>query len=443
MTQQVRQKDERMRRIWRIISNNFTLKLVSVLVAIFIWYLVVYNNDPVQTASYTVRVEITNESYIENGKQLYMIDEQYKTVTVFVTANRSTLADISSNDISVTGDLTQIVDLERDPVVVPLSVTCDGIDPTKISLSRNTIPITIENVASKELVLSVSTGESEVNRNYEIGTTTVSPSSIMIYGPESVIGSIDSVVAEVDVSGLSRSTTLTGDLIFIDKNQEEISQTILEDDITIEGGEPKVTVDVELWKKVSDVAIEVEYSGTPEDGYQVGNISTTPETITIAGSDEALEELEKNGNKITIPAEAIDVSGLSADLQTDVDITEFLPEDTKLASSMSETVTVNVTILPNGSMEYAMDVDDITVQNLSDSLSVSYDKQEIMLRISGDSDSLDKISSSTVKAAINLTGKTVGDYTVPLSVTLPSGCSLLEDATISIHIKEGAEVTSS
>ncbi len=428
-----------MRRFLKVVANNFSLKIISVLVAIFIWYLVVYNNDPTQTNSYQVRITVTNESYIANGKQLYRIDEEYKTVTVYVTGNRSELRGISEDNIHVVADLTQIVDMERDPIVVPLSVTVDGFDQTAISLSRNTIPITIENVASKDLVVSVSTGETEVDRNYEIGNTTVTPSNITIYGPESVINSIDSVVAEIDVTGLSESKEVSGQLIFIDKAQEKISDSILQDDITIEGGTPTVMVDVELWEKISDVKLEVEYSGQPADGYQVSSISTTPETLTVAGTPEAVERLQNDGKIITIPKEYIDVSDLSSDLQTEVDITEILPDDIKLASSMSDTVTVNVTILPNESVEYHLDVDDIQINNLSPSLTVSYDKQSINLKISGKTSVLDEITEADVSASIDLKDMKVGDYTVPLNVTLPDGCSLLGESKITIHIKESAD----
>ena len=165
-----------MKKIIGFITNNFVLKIVSVLIAIFIWYMVVYYNDPVLTNSYQVRIEVTNESYIENGKQVYRIEENYKTVTVYLSGNRSSLENVTADDITVTADLTQIVDLERDPIMVPLTASCKGFDQSNIKLSRETIPISIENVASKELKLSVLTTDSgTVNNNFEVGALTPNP----------------------------------------------------------------------------------------------------------------------------------------------------------------------------------------------------------------------------------------------------------------------------
>ena len=63
------------------LTKNLALKIISVVIAIVIWYVVVDFNDPIETESYSVRIEVTNESYISNGKQIYRIADEYKTVS--------------------------------------------------------------------------------------------------------------------------------------------------------------------------------------------------------------------------------------------------------------------------------------------------------------------------------------------------------------------------
>ena len=104
-----------MGRFIKALTNNLPLKMISVFIAIVIWYLVIYNNDPIITQSYQVHIKVENESYIANGKQLYMIDEENKTVTVYIKANRSQLNRLSADDISVKADLTQICLLYTSP----------------------------------------------------------------------------------------------------------------------------------------------------------------------------------------------------------------------------------------------------------------------------------------------------------------------------------------
>lgn len=50
-----------------------------------------------------------------------------------------------------------------------------------------------------------------------------------------------------------------------------------------------VNVSMKLWQVKDNVKIKANYSGTPAKGYQVDKITTTPETISIAGSEEALK----------------------------------------------------------------------------------------------------------------------------------------------------------
>ena len=87
------------RKILEKITHNFGYKLISLLIAIVVWYIAVQYSDPQQTKSFTVRVTVENESYIENGKQVYYIDDNYKTVTVYATANSSKFKYINENTI--------------------------------------------------------------------------------------------------------------------------------------------------------------------------------------------------------------------------------------------------------------------------------------------------------------------------------------------------------
>ncbi|MGN0362001.1 MAG: YbbR-like domain-containing protein [Bilifractor sp.] len=431
------------RRILNSLRSNIGYKLLALLIAIVIWYAVVDTNDPVETASYSVHVTVTNESYISNGKQIYMIEDQYKTVTVYVKGNRSVLKNITADDITVTADLTQIVDLNRDPVMVPLTVSVPGISNTDVTLSRTTIPITIEDVASKEFAVSVDVGSSVPGSSYEVGTTTPNPEKIVINGPESIINEIDTVVAKIDVTGMTQDGNRKAELEIMDKSGEALSQETIQDDLVFDGGVPDVSVYVDLWKKQSGVALKVEYSGEPAEGYNVSGVSTTPETVTVVGTDEALQNLADDGNVITIPEGYVSVSDASSDVTAEVELSDVLPDGLRLSSSTAGTVTVTVTILSDETKEFSIDVDDIATNNLASNLTVSYDQTSLQVRLNGAGSVIDKLKTSDIKAYIDLKGKGTGDYTVDVSFSLPTGVTLDDAVQIPIHLKEKATAASS
>jgi len=432
------------KKLLKSLRTNPGLKILSVVIAIIIWYVVVDVNDPVETNTYQVRVTPANESYIENGKQIYRIEDEYKTVQVYVKGNRSKLRKVTADNISVVADLTQIVDLNRDPVMVPLTATVPGISAANVTLARTTIPITIENIASVELPVSVDVGTSVPGTDFEIGKLTPNPETIIINGPESVINKLGSVVATTDVTGMTADGTKQATLKLLDKNGEEVSQDTIQDDLTFDGGVPEETVIVDLWSKVSDIGFNVQYSGTPAQGYQVGSITTTPATVTLAGTDTALEAIEESGGRLNISSDLITVAGASSDVTASVKLSDILPEDTKLATGQADNVTVKITILKNDSREMTLDVDDIATENLASDLTISYDQSELKFIVEGSKTALQDLTTGSVSAEIDLSEmKTEGDYTVPVTIELPSGLSVTDDVEITVHLKKKAETSTS
>ena len=141
-----------------------------------------------------------------------------------------------------------------------------------------------------------------------MGTAEASPEKVTISGPASLIGKIDRVDAPVDASGIKQDTTVTSSLKVIDKNQDSISDTKMSY-LKFDIGEPVVDVHVDLWSVRDEVKLNVNYMGEPAEGYQIGNVSITPSTISVAGTDEALANLAQNGYTIDLPAGAVVVDG--------------------------------------------------------------------------------------------------------------------------------------
>jgi len=421
-------------------THNLPLKLASVVLAIVLWYAAIYYSDPKETRSYSVHIEVTNESYIASGKQVFYIDDIYKIVTVYITDNASKLNRISENSITVTADLTQIVDFDRDPVMVPLSVACQGISATNISLSRQTIPISIETVANKELPITVSTGDTVPNKNYEIGSLTPEVSSITVSGPETIISQIDSVVATVNVANMKTDGEKTAQLSFISKDQSLISEELIRDSVTIEGDYRTLTVYVELWEKRSGITFNINYSGKPAEYFKVYQTTSSPDEITVAGNSEALAALQSAGNSITIPEDRIDVDGASKDVVVDVTISDLLPDNMKIVSSMNDYITVTVNIMPVDSKKLSIDVDDITVENLQENLSISYNKTTLTIKVKTKGTSkLSDITADDITASIDASVITAaGEYELPVTITVPKGYTLVDDVKIPVTVKEGA-----
>ena len=190
-----------------------------------------------------------------------------------------------------------------------------------------------------------------------------------------------------------------------------------------------------------DVKLTAAYMGEPADGYQVGTVNTLPDTISVAGSQEALDTLAQNNNVIEIPGEEVDISGKSRDAEIKVSLIDVLPAGLKLVSDSSEDVWVTVNILPFGSEAFDFLTKEIEVKNKPKDLQIAFETAQIEIRIKSEGDNLDKLNvEKDVKVSIDLKGKEEGSYEVPVDIKLPEGYELVDDVVTEVVISAGTVV---
>ena len=412
------------------ITNNLSLKILSVAIAILIWLLVVNADNPIGTKSFVIGdVQLLNEAYLDADGKMCMQDDKQESIRVTIKANRKTLDRITASDIKAVADLQQAVSLNTDPVMVPITVSCDKVLPDNIEVTPKNLSIHIEDKDTQEFVVNVTTNNTKPDKGYEVGTLTSNPEKLKITGPKSLINKIDKVNASVDVDGTSEDVTEETDVKIIDKNGEEFTDTDMAY-LNIS----KVSVTARLWKVRPEVRIKAEYEGTPADGYEVESISTTPNVISVAGSDEALSALEEQNNTVTIPSSATDVSGRDSDYEVKINISDYLSQGLKLTSDSSEDVFVRVNILPQGSSVCEVPTKNIKVENAPESMQVAFDTAKIEIRIKKTEEDLSDLKESDIKASIDLKDKTEGSFEVPVKIEIPEGYELVDEVTTGVEI---------
>lgn len=418
-------------------TNNLHLKILSVLIASVIWLFVANANDPVVVKSYNVPVTIQNSAYLESGGMTYQVLEEQQVVTVILKGNQSVVENRSA-DIEAVADLTQIVNMDTTPVMVPVTVTCDKVPLENISVVPSAIGIEIEDMVSKDFTITVTAGDSTPNKDFEVGSMEAKPEKVTVTGPESLITKIDRVSAEVDVSMLKADMSKTCRLKVYDKNQDELTATQM-DYLKFDIGEPIVEVTIDLWEVRDGIDLVVDYSGAPASGYQVSEVTITPSSVAVAGTKKSLADLAKNGNKINIPAEAVVIEGQSDDFETKLNLADFLPDDIILANDAKAAI-VNVSIIPLGSKQLTVPVKNISITNLEENLRLVFDTDKVVVRIKGYNAYLDSLNVDDLIVSVDMTDRTAGDYEVELNVKLPYGCELLEPAAALVHVSELAVI---
>ena len=426
----------------RKITDNIPLKIMSVAVAVVVWLIVVNIDNPVGTNYYTLtNVELINKEYVESSDtigKMCMPEEKQDSRRIAITTNKKIRDKIKVSDITATADLQQAVSLDTNPVMVPITVTCSvpGVTPNDIKVTPQNLSVNLDEKETQEFVVNVSRGDTKPGKDYEVGSLTANPEKVRITGPKSLVNKIDKVNATISLDGNTQDFTQDVNLTIIDKNQEALSDSEM-NSLRIENN-AKVSVTARLWKIRQGVGISAGYVGSPASGYQVGTVTTVPDTISVAGSTEGLETLTQNDNTITIPADSIDISGESRDVERKISLKDLLPDNVKLTSDSSEDVWVTVSILPEGSREFTLSTKDIEVKNKPDDLQVTFETAQIEIRIKSDTEDLDDLNTETdIKASIDLKGKEEGNYKVPVTLSLPDGYETVENVSTEVVISSG------
>lgn len=412
------------------LTNNIGLKLLAFLFAFMLWLLVVNIDDPVDTKTFdSIPVTIEHAEVVTQDQRSYQVLDGTDTVSVTVSATRSVLEKISAENIVATADMRELY-LESQ---IPIEITIPGYEFESATANPRNVQVKIEQNKSDTFPITVTT-TGTVRDGYVLGNVQADPERVTVNGPESVIDRISKVVAQVNVSGLSEDSSIDAVLTYYDSDNNEISAEQLANNLGTTG----VKVNVTLYH-TARIPVTVDTSGvTAADGYSISEVTWTPEEIQLAGEEEVLDALES----IRIPADAVDITSISQRTEQTVDITPYLPEGTRLVDENGNNILVTARVAREGTKSFDIPVGSITVDNLSDSLTVSgYGSgDDLEVHIGGPQEQLNSLQLSDLAVSIDLKDCTkAGDYEVPVTITLPSDavdCTVETSVTVTVTLQE-------
>lgn len=169
------------------------------------------------------------------------------------------------------------------------------------------IPVTLTNT---ELI-------TDSGQVYEVLDGTDVISRVSVRAPHSVISelSAENIIATADVSDLSSLDTIS----------IKLSTDIYGDQISsITGSIDTVKLKIED-KKSKPLALKATVSGQVEDGYMVGDVTTDQNLIRIEGPESII-------NQVVKAAVDVNVSGITSDIGTNVEIKLYDAEDNIISS---------------------------------------------------------------------------------------------------------------
>lgn len=336
--------------IWKIIINNFGLKIFSLCAAFLLWLLVMTVENPEdQKVFYNIPVRLINTNLLTDENMVFEVIDKTETIPrVTVTAKKSIRDELSSADIVAEADFSNLT--VTNTVEIQFFSLRYNDQITSIKGSTEMIKLNIERKRSKRLDLTVET-YGELPANYMIYEVTPDQNRIEIAGPESVIDRIDSAILTVDVTDATDSIATYANVKLYDKDKKEIAK----DNLIMNTETVRVKVDI---LNTKTVPVLYNPKGVPANGYlMTGECTGSMETVELAGNEENLEKIQR----IIIDGDELDVTGASENFFTSVNIKDYLPKNVVLADKEA-TGKVNIIVYIEKSVEDELKIADSKLQ---------------------------------------------------------------------------------
>lgn len=396
------------RRAWKVITNNFGLKLLAALFAVILWLVVVNIDDPKISQRFSATVVIENAEYLtDQGKYFEVLDDT-NTIVFTVTAKRSYIEKLSNTDFKAVANMENAaIDNESGTGKVPIEVTALRYSSlVTISKATQNLEIALDNLAQDQFIVGVETSGT-LPEGCALGEVTVSPNLLKVSGPESVVSSIDHVTASIDVTNMTSDVVASVIPILYDSNGNVIDKN----DLTLNMSTVTVTVRI---LDIKDVALIFNVTGTPADGYAYMDMEYEPKTIAIKGTASSLN----NVTAINIPENALDISGARGDITQVIDVSEYLPGGVTVADQSQAKVKVTVHIAQLSTKVVNLFPSSIRVLNLPEGYKLSFDNSVIRVTVSGIAEDIAALNTDSIVASIDAGQLTPGTHEVEVALDL-------------------------
>ena len=267
----------------KLLKSDYFLMFMSVLVAIFLWIYVSYNQNPVfETWVRGIPVTYSNEtSDLQSGK-LVIMGGNIKTADLKLKGTRTALASVKTTNVVCNVNLGDVKSDGNYHIPLSVNVGVDGVEI--LQKSPFYVDLIVDRVVTEEKSV-IANIVGEPRSGFETGEITLNPEVVKITGPSSVVRAINTVSATVDVTDASEDVSgLYKIKLYNESGKEIVDERISKN---IEYSDVKCSI---LYAKSVKV-IPVLSMETNSKGEPITVVGTDPETVTIMGNKGVVDNI--------------------------------------------------------------------------------------------------------------------------------------------------------
>lgn len=386
----------------KIIFNNIGLKILALLIAVIVWWVVMNIDDPlVKKTINGVSVELRNDDDLIDKGYIYEV-ESGNVIAITVWAPESVAKELKSSDFIAYADLSQLSPLTDTANITVECVKSDvKNDINEITSKIQVVKLSIDNKQTAEVPVTTAIVGNPAE-NYVIGDISISQNKIDITGAASVIEKIVRAEIKYDVSNMMQSVNEMVTPVFYDENNNVVDTGAIQ--LSRNSLRLSVVINPTKW-----IGITINPSVTVADDYKMVGYSLSFDQVKIAGTQESLANI----SAIDLPSDAIELTDVTESQDCVVNLANYLKASYKIVSGTTE-LTVHIDIEPMVVKSYIVRKNGIAVNNLGDGLEAQIEDSYIEVKVKAIQEVHDSFNMDVLNPNIDLKGYGPGEYEVPV-----------------------------
>jgi YbbR domain-containing protein len=373
-----------------------TLGLLSLGLAIVVWFIVSDAENPPKTGSFTGMIPIQMVN-VPSGKAPASLSETAQ-VTVKITADQDVWDELVIDDFKATVDLSGMTQAEAS---LPVLVTALRSDVKVVQvLSPSSVDVTLEPVTTATRPVKINT-VAVAPSGFNVVDETVSPETVQVSGAQSLVEQTDAVWVDLNLTG----TQVSFDRDFVLNPRDKGGLPV---DVHIEPKTAKVSVNIVRTDWVLTFPVNPSITGSVAAGYWTKAVEVDPPFVNVRGPVDVLQSIS------VITTDTIPVDGAQSDVQRSVKLR--LPEGATVDGSNE--VVVRVRIEPaSGERNFEVAVQ---TSGLKSGLVANLAAQNVTVTVAGQLPVLDALAADAIVARLDLSNVDAGAYQLAPKIEVPA-----------------------
>lgn len=266
-------------------NSDTKLKILSVLLAIFMWTYVINSTNPTVNKTFrNIPVVIKNQDDLEKSGYVIIDNNQTYTTNIKLKGTREKLVGLKPTNIYASIDIANLnegVQSLKINVDTPSGISVEELEPEDIALN-------IQKVIEKTLPVNPVIND-KIKDGRIVDVNEITPANITVKGPASLINKVDRAEAKIEDMSLLDGKIHNVPIKVLDRSGKVI------EDIDVSHDDINISFIVYETKKVP---IRLATTGFIDSNYLETSREASPDTIVIKGKESLMRDMEEIKTKL-------------------------------------------------------------------------------------------------------------------------------------------------